>query len=155
MFTGGLLANKIQPTFFLLQDDKREELPSLTLKEMPKALKELFIDNPTFVFLVIFTSLEFFQISAGTAFLPKMTAVQFRISPAKVSLLYGLIVVPAAALGHLFGMYIVASCRIFFATTNLGRFTLCDLYHAILLYYYAEIKDNIYELVNSKGAVHN
>ena len=36
-----------------------------------------------------------------------------------------------------------------------GRFTPCDLYHTILLYYYAEAKEIIYESVNLKGVVYN
>ena len=34
-----------------------------------------------------------------------------------------------------------------------GQYTLCDLYHRILLYYYAETKEVIYEPVNLKGIV--
>ena len=33
-------------------------------------------------------------------------------------------------------------------------FTPCNLYHTILLYYYAETKEMIYELVNLKGVVY-
>ena len=93
-------------------------MPSLTLKEMPEVLRELLINNRTFVFLIIFTSLEFFQISSNTAFLPKLIAIQFRISAAKVSLLFGLLAVPAAALGNLFGTYFVTCFATFISPTD-------------------------------------
>ena len=35
-----------------------------------------------------------------------------------------------------------------------GLFTRCDVYHTILLYYYAETKEMIYESVNLKGVVY-
>ena len=35
-----------------------------------------------------------------------------------------------------------------------GLFTRCDLYHRILLYFYAEAKEMIYESLNLKGAVY-
>ena len=35
-----------------------------------------------------------------------------------------------------------------------GLFTRCDLYHRILLYYYPETKEMIYESVNLKGVVY-
>ena len=36
-----------------------------------------------------------------------------------------------------------------------GRYTQCDLYSTILLYYYAETKELIYKSVNLKGVVYN
>ena len=36
-----------------------------------------------------------------------------------------------------------------------GRYTRCDLYYTILLYFYAEIREMIYKSVNLKEVVYN
>ena len=51
---------------------------------------------------------------------------------------------------HFFGLVVLNPFPICFSR---GLFPRCDLYHRILLYYYAETNGIIYESVNLKGVV--
>ena len=81
----------------MTKKEEQEEHP--TFKDIPRALKKLTMENPTFVFISIALSIQFFVISAATAFNPKISLFQFRLTAAQASIYFAL----SAGTGCFFG----------------------------------------------------
>lgn len=88
---------------FFQQEKAEEETAVLTLKELPRVLKSLLLENPTYLCLCISISLTSFGVSGSTAFSAKMALFQFRLTASQVSLYFAGFVVTGAVLGNLAG----------------------------------------------------
>jgi organic anion transporter 4A len=100
------------PNIRALQAEKRlakdsvpdDEKPH-TLKEFLPALKSIF-KNKVFLFTTIAVTAEGFHIT-GATFFPKFIESQYDLSSSEASLYTGGVVVPGAAVGMLFGGYLI------------------------------------------------
>ncbi|PFX24711.1 solute carrier organic anion transporter family member 4A1-like isoform X2 [Stylophora pistillata] len=91
-------------------DNNHESIPKddigySRLKDLPKATKLVFSSLP-FLFVTVGACLESFVVAITGAFLPKVIETQFYQPPARAALLYGLVAVPSAFCGNIFGAYI-------------------------------------------------
>lgn len=80
-----------------------------SMKDLVAATKTLFT-SPSYVFISIGIAMESFGVASSTAFLPKIIQVVYNMSPAKVSLLYGLAVVVPVFFGQVCGEYYSLKC---------------------------------------------
>lgn len=79
-----------------------QEVGYVKLRDLPKASKFLLSKIP-YVSVTLGICIEGFLVSAFTAFMPKVIQQQFQYSPSTVSLLMGVVVIPAALLGNFIG----------------------------------------------------
>ena len=87
----------------MAKKDEKEQEEHPAFKDIPLALKKLTIENPTFVFISIALSIQFFVISASTAFNPKISLFQFRLTAAQASVFFALSAGTGCFLGNLAG----------------------------------------------------
>ncbi|EDO41174.1 predicted protein, partial [Nematostella vectensis] len=97
----------------LTESDESAVSPALVkeVSHLPLATKSL-LSNVTYVSATIACCLEAFVISGFVAFAPKILQSQFRLPAARVSILYGLLAIPAALCGNLLGSYINKKLRL-------------------------------------------
>ncbi|KAK3087766.1 hypothetical protein FSP39_010363 [Pinctada imbricata] len=95
-------ANRVSQTHNDSLNEKKEELTSHKLRDLPKSFI-LLMKNPAFLFITLAGTAEGFGTSGVSTFLPKLIQNQFGATAAWASILAGIIAVPGAAGGQFVG----------------------------------------------------
>lgn len=82
-----------------------------SLKDLKIATKTLFT-SPSYVLISIGISMNYFEVTATIAFMPKVIHILYNIPPSKVSLLFGAVVAVPVLLGQLCGSYLVKKLQL-------------------------------------------
>ncbi|GAB1606773.1 solute carrier organic anion transporter family member 4A1-like isoform X1 [Argonauta hians] len=102
----------------------------ISLNHLPSFLWRLF-KNPVFMFVTMALTSEGIAVAGLMVYVPKFIENQFEVTAANASLIPGIIVIPAAASGHICSGYVCkklrlrapAQCRLALVSLTLGLFT--------------------------------